>query len=181
MKSTDFLNDLDEPKNEELLELSMLAEKQLHLERRVVELEDLLAATKEDLRQVQEIHIPEAMAAIGMSEFKLSNGYKVSVRDDVYASIRKDFLGNAVQWLDENGLGGIVKDQVAVEFGRGEFDNVNELLDFCVANGLNASEKLSVHPMTLKGVVKEQMAKGVQFPEEYFSIAPVRKAIIKTR
>jgi hypothetical protein len=171
----------EDPTNDELQSITELAKEQLHWEQNVKQLEIDLDAAKEALRNIQEYLLPEAMAACGMSEFKLLNGNKITIKDDVYASIRKDFTASAVKWLDDNGLGGIVKDQVAVDFGRGEFDSVKDLLEFCKATGLNANEKLSVHPMTLKATVKEQMASGVEFPEEFFSIGPVRKAIIKTK
>ena len=167
------------PQQAELLELSQLAEQQLFLESRCNELEELLSVEKENLRLIVEQYLPEAMASVGMKEFKLANGYKITVKDDVFASIRKDFVNEAVTWLDENGLGGVVKDDVTVKFGRGEQEQASKLNEFCRAQGWNADEKLSVHPSTLKALVKEQMSKGVQFPGEYFSIAPVRKSVIK--
>jgi len=170
-----------EAKNDELLNISRLAQEQLEWEASVKQCEVDLDHAKEALRNIQEYLLPEAMLAIGMSEFKLSNGAKITIRSDVYASVRKDFMQQAVEWLDANQLGGIVKDQVAVEFGRGEFESVKELMEFCKATGLNANEKLSIHPSTLKATVKEQMARGVEFPEEFFSVGPLNKTVIKTK
>lgn len=170
-----------EATNDELLNISQLVKEQQELEERVAQCESELEITKEALRNIQEYLLPEAMLSIGMSEFKLSNGAKITIKNDVYASVRKDFMTDAVAWLEANGLGGIVKDQVAIDFGRGELDNVNELMAFCKMSGLNANEKLSIHPSTLKATVKEQMANGVEFPEEYFSIGPIKKAIIKAK
>ena len=167
------------PKDLELTELADLAERQLYLEGRLKEVEELLEVTKEALRVVQEVHIPEAMAAIGMKKFTLASGYSITIKDDVFASIRKDFVEQAVTWLDANGLGDIVKDEVKVNFGRGQLEDVTGLMDFCRSNGFSASEKMSVHPQTLKATVKEQLAKGVEFPEEFFSVGPVTKAVIK--
>lgn len=177
-----FMEDaVEAPNNDELSEISKLAALQASLMLDIELLNQDLTAKTEHLRQVQEDLLPNAMAAVGMSKFTTTDGYSITIKDDIYASIRKDFINDAVGWLDENGLGGIIKDQVAVDFGRGEFNNVNELMVFCKANGFSASEKLSVHPMTLKATIKEQMAKGMEFPEEFFSVAPVRKAIIKTK
>jgi hypothetical protein len=147
------------PTGVELAELSQLAERQLYYEGLIVETENKLAELKEQLRLVQEVYIPDTMDAIGMSEFKLGNGYKLTIKRDVFASIRKDFVSQAVSWLDSNGLGGIVKDEVKVNFGRGELDDVKHLLDFCNSNGLTAEEKLSVHPMTLKATVNKAIIK----------------------
>lgn len=167
--------------NEELTEISKLANEQRDWEKRIQQLDYDLEQAKDALKQIQEFLLPEAMLNVGMSEFKLSDGSKITVKEDVYASIRKDFIGAAVDWLDANGLGDIVKDKVETSFGRGESDKAKTLLEYCRENGFNASENMSVHPSTLKATVKEQMAHGVEFPEEFFSIAPVRKAIIKSK
>ena len=165
------------PQEAELLELSQLAETQLFLESRCAELEEMLNVEKEKLRLIVEQYLPEAMMAVGIKKFTLKNDYTITVEDDVFTSIRKNFLDQAFKWLDANGLGGVIKDDVTVKFGRGE--DVSGLLDFCKDYGLNVEQKLSVHASTLKALVREQMAKGVQFPSEYFSIAPVKKAVIK--
>jgi hypothetical protein len=176
----EFMKDMQAaPKDLELTELAQMAERQLFLESRVKEIEELLSNTQEELRLVAEVHIPETMAAIGMKKFTLSTGYSITIKEDVFASIRKDFIDNAVSWLDANGLGDIVKDEVKVNFGRGEMIQSEKLMNHCKNMGWNASEKMSVHPMTLKATVKEQLAKGIQFPEEFFSIGPVTKSVIK--
>ncbi len=178
----EFLKDTtDTPTNTELSEISQLAEAQMVLESEVKEYEEILSLKKEDLRNIQEVLLPEAMSAIGLSEFKLACGAKVTVKDDVYASIRADFINNAVAWLDANGLGDIVKDDVSVKFGRGDKAKAEAVVDFCQRAGYNVSEKLSVHPQTLKATVKEQLARGVEFPEEYFSINPVKKSVEKIK
>ena len=178
----EFLKDTcDTPTNDEMHEISMLAERQLELEKTLKEYESLIESTKEELRNVQEVLIPEAMASVGMSEFKLANGTKITIKDDVYASMRADQILNAVKWLDGMGLGDIVKDDVTVKFGRGDSDKAKDIVSYAQAQGYNVSEKLSVHPQTLKATVKEQLAQGVQFPEEYFSINPVKKSIIKVK
>lgn len=178
----EFLKDAEEmPNNDELSSISELAERQLHLELTVKGVETRLAELKEELREVQEVLLPEAMATVGMSEFKLSNGNKITIKDDVYASIRADYISDAVQWLDAMGLGDIVKDDVTVKFGRGDATKAAAVVEFCQQNGYNVNEKLSVHPQTLKAVVKEQLARGIQFPDEYFSVNPVKKAVIRTK
>lgn len=177
-----FIKDVcDQPTNDELYEISMLADKQQQFEQKVKSLETELESAKEELKQIQENLLPEAMLAVGMSEFKLASGAKITIKDDVYASIRADHIMSAVKWLDDMELGDIVKDDVNIKFGRGEGDKAKDIVSYAQAQGYNVSEKLSVHPQTLKAVVKEQLAKGVQFPEEYFSVTPVKKSVIKTK
>lgn len=176
----EFLKDTaDAPTNTELSEISALAEQQMVLESEVKDYEEILAQKKEDLRNIQEVLLPEAMASIGLSEFKLACGAKVTVKDDVYASIRADYIGNAVLWLEAHNLGDIVKNDVSVKFGRGDKAKAEAVVDFCERAGYNVSSKMSVHPQTLKATVKEQLARGVEFPEEYFSINPVKKSVVE--
>ena len=179
----EFLKDAEvtDVTSDSLLDISTLAQNQMEWELRVLQLETDLEHAKEALKQIQENLLPEAMLTVGMKTFTLANGGKITIKEDIFASIRKECLGQAVNWLDENGLGGIVKDQVNVDFGRGELSDTKMLLDFCKDAGFNASEKLSVHSQTLKATIKEQMAKGVQFPEEFFSVMPFKKSVIKTR
>lgn len=167
------------PNNDELEMVSQLATKQLELERRLEDLNSLVTTTTEELRQIKENLLPEAMAACNLKEFRLSNGFRITIKEDVYASIRADFVSKAVEWLDKNGLGGIVKHNVSVNFGRNEGEQVHKLMLFCEKAGMPVVDKESVHPQTLKATIKEQMARGVVFPEEFFSVHPVRKADIK--
>ena len=178
-----FMQDaeIDDLTNDELSAISNLAQQQKNIEMDIFSLETDLIHAKEALRQIQEFLLPEAMAKVGMSEFKLVDGSKITIKDDVYASIRKDKIPEAVAWLDSIGLGDIVKDKIDINFGRGESAKASAFLEYCRSNGYQASETLSVHPQTLKATVKEQMSKGIEFPEDFFSTGPLRKAIIKSK
>ena len=167
--------------NDELSELAALATQQLKLEADIAEGNNILAVLAERLRKIQEVAIPDLMASIGMKKFTLANGYTLTIKEDVFASMRADFIPQAVKWLDDHELGGIVKDDVIVKFGRGDAELAKKLMAFCESNQFNAAEKLSVHPMTLKATVREQLAKGVEFPTEFFSTGPIKKAIIKAK
>lgn len=176
----EFMRDTKvEPTNDELIEISQLANQQLDLQHRVYVYEELLDTLKNELKDIQEKLLPEAMAAVGMSEFKLADGSKITIKEDVYASIRADKISNAVTWLDSMGLGDIVKDDVTVKFGRGDSDKAKDIVEYAQTQGYNVSEKLSVHPQTLKAIVKEQLARGIEFPDEFFSVNAVKKSIIK--
>ena len=162
----------------ELENISKLAIKQKKLEAEVADLSNKLSAKSEELRQVSEIQLPEAMAVINMTSFAMSDGSKITIRKDVTASIRADYIGQAVEWLNDHELGGVVKDEVKVQFGKGDAEKAKALFEYCQSLRYPVTEKMSVHPQTLKALVKEQMAKGLDFPEEYFSIHPLNKAKI---
>lgn len=176
----EFLRDTEEvPTNTELGEISSLALLQVDLEAKVQQIEEELSHAHAELRHVQEVLLPNAMAAVGMTKFTLNDGSTITVKDDVHASIRANQLMGAIGWLTDVGLGDIVKNDVTVKFGRGERDRAKDIVSYAQAQGYNVNEKMSVHPGTLKATVKEQLAKGVEFPESFFSVHPVKKSIIK--
>lgn len=130
-------------------------------------------------RNISQILLPEAMSSLEMTEFKLTTGFKVSIRDEVSASIKADRTEQAADFLDSIGCGDVVKDEVKVNMGKGERDHAAAFLELARQKGLAATEKLSVHPATLKSLVKEQLALGVEFPETDFSVFPYKRAEIK--
>lgn len=169
------------PTKDELTTLANLARRQLDLEEQQGVLNATLNVVNESLRQVREIDIPEIMAEIGVRSIKLTDGSEVTIKEEIYASIRAAMSEKAFHWLNENNLGDVIKREISVKFGRGLSEDADELMEYSREHGLSASDKHSVHAMTLKALVKEQMERGVVFPPEYFSIAPVKKSIIKTK
>jgi len=167
--------------NDELQSISVLAANQRKWEIAIADLNDELKTATEELKKIQEFLLPEAMAAVGMSEFKLTDGSKITIKEDIFASIRVERIENAMGWLVEQGLGDIIKDEVKVNLGRGDFEKAQGLITAIRELGFEPQEKKNVHPMTLKATIREQMGRGVQFPEEFFSVMPFKKSVIKNR
>lgn len=169
------------PSTNEVKEIAALAERQLEQERDVRVAAHHLEIAQIALRRTQEVDLPNAMQQAGVSEIKLPTGEKITIKDDVYASIPKDERGElAYAWLRDNGFGDVIKNEVKVAFGRGEEEQVAALLAECKVNGWNnASLAATVHSSTLKALIREQLAKGNDFPMELFGAIPVSKAVIK--
>jgi hypothetical protein len=163
----------------DLGQISALAEQQLHYKQLITTLEADLAEVKVKLRDVAERALPEAMASIGMEEFKMSNGYRVSINKGVAASMKADKTLEACSWLEGLGLGDVVKDEIRVLLGRGEMEMSHEFLLLAEKLGVGATEKLAVHPQTLNALVKEQMEQGVEFPPDLFSVYSYSKAKVE--
>jgi hypothetical protein len=167
------------PTNADLAAISDLAEQQLALEAEVTALNEQLKLKTEQLRRISEQTLPDAMTAVGLAEFKLVDGSKITVKDDVAASIRVEHTAAAVAWLDGQGFGDVVKDEIKINLGRGESGLAEEFAALARSLSVDFAEKLSVHSQTLKALVKEQMAAGVEFPPDYFNVYAYRKASIK--
>jgi len=169
------------PSKEELTELEQLTKEQLHLEALLKDQEKMVNETKKRLDEVRGVAIPAVLDQAGIKKFTLSNGSSVELKETVFASIRAAEINRAMDWLCKNKLGGIIKSQITIKLAPGQTELGDEAMAACEELGLSPESKLSVHPQTLKATVKEQQAKGVQFPDEYFSIYPDRKAVIKQK
>jgi len=64
--------------------------------------------------------IPTMMAEMGLSHLKLMDGSSVDVKPNYSANISIANREKAFNWLRENGLGDIIKNEISVAFGRNE-------------------------------------------------------------
>jgi hypothetical protein len=165
--------------NNELANVSSLAQKQINLLNEVTQIEDMLKAKKEELRLVQEQELPDALSEVGLTQIVLSTGEKISLSEFYSAHISKANQQQAYQWLIENGHEGIIKNEVSLKFNRGESQIVDETVMALKSRGLSPEVKQSIHPSTLKAFVKEQLTTGNDIPTEPFGIYIGTKANIK--
>ncbi|MCK5603174.1 hypothetical protein KAR91_14930 [Candidatus Pacearchaeota archaeon] len=165
--------------NEELKVISNLATRQLDLENEIKALQDKVKIKTESLKKVQEDLLPEAMAEIGLEEFTLSTGEKVSIKTGIAANISKANMGAAFGWLKKHGHDDIIKNEYKVPFGRGEEEQSKALGDFLMNHGYQHSQKRGVHHSTLRAFCNEQMEKGVNIPQDVFGIFKWAKSIVK--
>jgi hypothetical protein len=154
-------------------ELSLLMAMQ---KSKVEALEEDLARAKEAFRRTAEEDLPELMREIGLASIKLEDGSSVEVRDEVDAALTADKKAAALDWLQANGFGGIIKTTVSVAFDKSEREHALETRNRLHEQGLQAELNEGVHPSTLKSFVKEQLAAGTAVPFDLFSIRPYSKA-----
>ncbi len=160
--------------------VAALAKRAKHLEKELDELESVVKERKEQLRKLTEQTIPEAMAELGMSSFKMDDGSSIDVKPFYSASIPAARKAEAFQWLRDHGFDDIIKNTVSVNFGRGEDELCVRLLDLLGQQGYPAQQAEKVEPMTLKAWAKEQVERGNQFPTDLFGVFIGQKATIKS-
>jgi len=160
------------PKGEgELTRLRGIADQITALEAEIAEDEDLLKGKQKRLFLLQTKTLPEAMAEVGMLEFKLLDGNEVKVSKRYFANISEERLAAAHAWLREHDHGDLIKNQFVLAFGAGEDATATELRDHLSGKGFTFDEKTAVNANTLKAFVKEQMEAeetAVTFPREVF-------------
>ena len=160
---------LDEIEVTDIAEQCVLLKKK---EDEVEELEDKLKAKKAEADDISSRVIPELLQEQGLQEIKLADGSKVSVKKEFRATLPKDDLRreSAYQWLRDQGLGDIIKNNVSVSFGKGEDNKAQQLLDLAVANGFQPQQKSDVAWNTLTALYEERVKAGLDMPSDVFSL-----------
>ena len=160
---------LDEIEITDIAEQCVLLKKK---EDEVAALEEKLKAKKEERDDISSRVIPELLAEQGLQEIKLADGSKVSVKKEFRATLPKDEIRReaAYQWLRDQNLGDIIKNNVTVSFGKGEDNKANQLVDLAVANGFTPQQKSDVAWNTLTALYEERVKAGLDMPSDVFSL-----------
>ena len=137
--------------------------------------EDQLINMEKDMKKIKEQAdkigseiIPNLLAEQGLASLKLADGSSVDIKKSYNCTIKKDQLESAFEWLRNNGLGDIIKNEVAVQFGKGEDNKAEQLVGLAVREGYEPSQKQKVEPMTLKALFRERIEAGLDMPSEFF-------------
>ena len=149
-----------------------LLRSQLALEAKIEDYEGILKNFKEELRTLSGETIPEKMAELGMTSTEMYDGSRVQIVEDIYVSIPKDPQKSKAcyEWLEDNGLGDIIKNSVGMSFGKGEGNMAKNLEESIKEMGLIPEVKVSVHPSTLKATIKKWHEEGKSVPDSTFSL-----------
>ena len=138
------------------------------LERTIGNYEDQIKTYKEKADKISSEVIPNLLAEQGLASLKLADGSGVEVRKSYSCTVKKDSVESAYTWLRENGLGDLIKNEVAVQFGKGEDNKAVELLDLAAQEGYEPTQKQKVEPMTLKALFRERIEAGLDMPSDFF-------------
>ena len=123
--------------------------------------------------------IPTMMSEMGLSELKLQDGSHLKVATSYRATITEANKETAFNWLRNNGLGDIIKNEISVSFGRNEDNKAADYAALAQERGYQPTQKLKVEPMTLKALVRERIEAGKEMPTEIFGVFSENKTTIK--
>jgi len=137
----------------------------------IASLEEQLKNKKLEADDISSRVIPELLAEQGLSEIKLADGSKVSVKKEFRCTLPKDEAKRtaAYQWLRDQNLGDIIKNNIFVTFGKGEDDKAKQLLDLAADNGYEPQQKSDVAWMTLTALFRERIESGLDMPSAVFN------------
>ena len=181
MNKIDFEKDQQEviQKTNNIQTLADQVEKLNSLQQRMELQEDNLKSTKKEFDHLSGEVIPTMMAEMGLSHLKLMDGSSVDVKPNYSASISIANREKAFNWLRENGLGDIIKNEISVSFGRNEDNKAADYAALAEERGFQPTQKLKVEPMTLKALVRERLEAGKSMPTEIFNVFVGNKTTIK--
>lgn len=157
-----------------------VANAQVGLENSIEELELTLDRKKEELRKIATETLPNMMKEIGLESVTLPGGKVIKIADVVYAKL-PDNPTQAFDWLREKDMDGVIKTQVTLNFGKGEDEQLRQLESMLREAGWVPNVKSTIHHMTLKALVKEQIFKGSGIPLEAFGAGIIPTSVVTSK
>ena len=149
-------------------ELSEVIEQYKSVGAQILAVEGKLKELKEQEKYISNFSIPEIMNKMNLSTVKLKDGSELSVKKVYSATMKADKKPQAIQWLRDNGLGDIVKNEITVNFGQGEENKAMAYANLARGQGYEPAQKEAVHAMTLKVTMEDWKNKGNDVPEDLF-------------
>ena len=140
------------------------------LEGEIAKEEALLKQKKERADKISAEVIPEIMESMKLKTLKLQDGSAIEVKEVYSATIPVANRESAYQWLRDNDLGDLIKNEITVSFGRGEDDKATQYASLAEGQGYQPQQKLKVEPMTLKALYRERAESGQDLPSEHFNL-----------
>jgi len=168
-------------KTENIQSLADQVERLENLNQEVKKDEEDLKQKKKNLEYISGEVIPTMMSEMGLSHLKLMDGSSVDVKPNYSATITVANREAAFNWLRNNGLGDIIKNEILVSFGRNEDNKAADYAALAQERGFQPTQKLKVEPMTLKALVRERIEAGKDMPTELFNVFVGNKTTIKRK
>ena len=171
--SIDFEKDQQKiAENTDLNALSVHVEKIIDLDKQIEHQENIMKELKSQRDRISSETIHAILAEQGLQSLKLADGTVLEVNKKYSCTLPKDpqRKAEAYKWLRDQGLDDIIKNEVAVTFGRGEDNKASQLVDLAVGNGYEPTQKEKVEPMTLKALYRERVEAGLDMPSDIFHL-----------
>ena len=130
------------------------------LHKRIETSENNIKDLKKEYQRISGEVIPTMMSEMGLAELKLQDGSHLKVSTTYRATITEANKETAFNWLRDNGLGDIIKNEILVSFGRNEDNKAATYAELAKGQGFQPTQKMKVEPMTLKALVRERIEAG---------------------
>ncbi len=172
------MSDAEINKSNDLNNLQLLCDNLLNKMHQLDDLQQKEKDLKEEIRQISEDTIPSILEELGLEKIILKSGETISTKMDVSASISKDNLPVALEWLDNHGYGDLIKTKTVIYFTREEREAALKKAEELSNEGYDVILDENVHPMTLKSWIKERLSDGDDIPLDIFGARQFYKTTI---
>jgi len=160
--------------------LSQLVKQVTQLDKKIDDWEGQIKILKDQRKRITHDRIPGLMDEMGVEKIEVE-GASVSCKPVVHASIPVPRKEEAFNWLRENGLDDIIKNDVVVTFGKGEDNIAGNLVGQLQEKGFDPKTKTHIHASTLKAFVKERVTAGKHIDLDMFGAFVQTAAEIKRK
>lgn len=137
------------------------------LQLRLQDAEDLAKGLKASINEMEHRVLPDLMAEAGVPSLMVEadgNQPVLEIRSQPYYKAvlpaNDEDRAAAVQWLEDNGHGDLVKVELVSQFGRGDVDQARRVEKVLQEMEVSYSSRQNVPWQTLTAFVKEQVQKG---------------------
>jgi len=163
---------VDAPKasDDAMSRITELANKMRDLDKQAADIELQLKKIQENRRQIAEEQLPALFASVGVEEFKTISGVPLKLKNRVHVNVSKGKKPGIIEWLDENGHGGMVRRNVVIEFDKTQQEAVNKLIKLIGRGWPNHRTQLDVNAATVKAFVTNRLKEGEEVPAETFGL-----------
>lgn len=180
--TNDYEDFIDEAEGTDALaKLGTLATELYEAEGEVSRCEETLKKAQKARDHLSQVQIPEVMEEAGLKKIETPSGITLEVISKIRGSLNAQSKNEAMNWLVENGHGGIVKHELVIALGKGDEEGAEELLSELETQGRQVKDSRSVHTSTLGSWMKEQLKEGEKPPSELFNIFEQRQTKIKKK
>jgi len=169
---------LDKVQEGDMKNLSSLVKDLNQITLNINEKEEELKALKLQKHKMSTEQIPAMMDEMGVQRLDVEN-LSVTLKPLINASIPQTRREEAFQWLRDNGLDDIIKNDVIMSFGKGEDNMAGDIMYELEQRGMHPEKKTHIHSMTLKAFIRERVENGLPIDLDMFGAFVARTADIK--
>jgi hypothetical protein len=161
-------------------QLSQLVRTLRKVETDIEDAETHIKALKQEKHKLSVENIPALMDEMGVERLDV-DGMSVERKMIVAASIPVANREQAFDWLRDNNLDDIIKNDVTCSFGKGQDNLAGDVIGILQARGFDPTTKTHVHPSTLKAFIKERLVDGKPIDLDLFGAFVSNTAVLKRK
>lgn len=172
-KEYDYSAFKPEPAAHILGQLRKAAQEVLASEKELARLTDLMEKAQASYTHLTQTTLPNLMEQAESKVWTATDGVKVEIDEQVFASIKEENKPKAFGWLEKNNLGDLIKRKFEILFGRNDEAWAKKFQQDLKKRKkpLNSKVTMTVHPQTLNKNVKDILEEGkLKLPLETFGV-----------